>query len=126
MIKLIYCLRRRPEIERAAFQHYWLATHAPLVEAAAGALHVERYVQCHTVDTPLNAALADSRGCAVPAYDGAAELWWADEAALTAAMATPEGAAAGATLLRDEARFIDFAASAIFFTREEVIIDRGT
>ncbi len=123
MIKLVYCLRRRADIDRAAFQHYWLTTHAPLVESAAKALGVVRYVQCHTIGTPVDAVLAESRGCAVAAFDGVAELWWDSEAALTAAMAAPEGQRAGALLLTDEAHFIDFAASAIFFTREEVIVD---
>lgn len=123
MIKLVYCLRRRPDIDRAAFQHYWLTTHAPLVEAAAEALGVVRYVQSHTIDTGLAAAVANSRGCTVDAYDGVAELWWEDEAALTEAMGSPDGQQAGATLLEDEGRFIDFAGSAIFFTREDVIVD---
>ena len=124
MIKLIYCLRRRAGIDRAAFQHYWLTTHAPLVAAAAETLAVARYVQCHTLDSELEAALAGSRGCTVAAYDGVAELWWESEAALAAALATPEGQRAGAVLLEDERQFIDFAGSAIFLTREDVILAR--
>lgn len=122
MIKLVYALRRRDGISREAFQQYWLATHAPLVKAAAGALSVVRYVQSHSIDTAIDAAIAGSRGCAVPAFDGVAELWWQSEAALMAAMASEAGQAAGAVLLHDEANFIDFAASAIFFTREQVIV----
>ncbi len=122
MIKLIYCLRRRAEHDRDAFQQYWLATHAPLVREAAEALGVLRYVQSHTIATAIDAALADGRGCAVPAYDGVAELWWESEASLIAGMSSEAGQRASAMLFHDEARFIDFAASAIFFTREAAVI----
>ena len=122
MIKLSYCLRRRPGISREDFQHYWRTTHAPLVAAAAEALGVRRYVQSHTVATAMDAALATSRGCTVEAYDGIAELWWDDEAALLAGSATAAGQAAGVVLLKDEANFIDFAASAIFFVHENVVV----
>ena len=122
MIKLAYCLRRRPEIDREAFQEYWRTTHAPLVRAAAEVLGVRRYVQCHTVSTALDEALATSRGCTVEAFDGIAELWWDDEAALMAGSSSPEGQAAGVILLKDEANFIDFTRSAIFFVRENVVV----
>lgn len=125
MIKLVYALRRHQGVDRAAFQHYWLTTHAPLVAAAAEALGVVRYVQSHTIETPIDTALAEARGCAVPAYDGVAELWWSDEASLLAKMNSPAGQAAGATLLADETEFIDFRGSAIFFTREEAVIPAG-
>lgn len=123
MIKLVYALRRRAEIDRAAFQAYWLDTHAPLVADAAAALGVRRYVQSHTIPTGLDTAIAAARGCAVPAYDGIAELWWDDEAGLDAGFATDAGQAAGALLLSDEAHFIDFAGSAIFFTHEHVVVE---
>lgn len=122
MIKLIYCLRRRADHDRAAFQRYWLATHAPLVREAAAALGVVRYVQSHTIATAIDAALADGRGCAVPAYDGVAELCWESEAALVAGMSSEAGQRASAMLFHDEAEFIDFASSAIFFTNEEIIV----
>jgi hypothetical protein len=31
MIKLMFCLRRLPALDRAAFQAYWRDHHAPLV-----------------------------------------------------------------------------------------------
>ena len=122
MIKLVYCLKRRGEIDRAAFQAYWRTTHAPLVAAAAAALGVRRYVQSHTVSSPFFDELAAGRGCLPDAYDGVAELWWDDEAALQASFATAEGQRHGAILLADEGKFIDFAASRIFFTAEFVAV----
>lgn len=126
MIKLAYCLTRRAEIDRAAFQHYWLHTHAPLVAAAAAALGCRRYVQSHTLDSPLTEALVGSRGAEPQGYDGIAELWWDSLEALAAASATEEGARHGALLLADEANFIDFARSRIFLVREHVIVGSPT
>ncbi|MGH7417889.1 MAG: EthD domain-containing protein, partial [Candidatus Rokuibacteriota bacterium] len=48
MIKLVFCLRRLPNLSREEFQRYWLDTHGPLVRQLAPALGVKRYVQVHT------------------------------------------------------------------------------
>src|SRR5579863_6636049 len=119
-IKIVYCLRRKDGISREEFQRYWLKEHAPRVKAHAAAIGMRRYVQSHAIETPIDAAVAGARGSPAP-YDGVMEGWWDSEAALFAALSTPEGQAAGADLLADEARFIDFARSPIFFSREHVI-----
>jgi hypothetical protein len=67
-----------------------------------------------------NAALKASRGLA-DGYAGITEVWFENEAAFERAMSTPEGQAAGAMLVADEATFIDFARSSVFLTREHVI-----
>jgi hypothetical protein len=119
MIKLVYAIRRRPDLSPAAFRARWLE-HAPLVARFAAAMRARRYVQSHTLDAPLNEALAQSRG-ARPAYDGITEVWWDDLASFTAALATPEGQEAGRALLEDERAFIDLAASSLFLTEEHAI-----
>ncbi len=123
MIKLMYCLRRKPGVSRADFQHYWRTTHAPLVAGVAATLGVRRYVQSHTITTGLDLAIATARGCAVEAYDGVAELWWDDEASLLNGASSEAGAQAGVLLLKDEANFIDFERSAIFFVSENQVVD---
>ena len=123
MIKLVYCLRRKAGMTRAEFQDYWRTTHAPLVAAAADALAIRRYVQVHTAKTPLSEGLGEARpGMTQEDYDGVAELWWDSEEALVAAMQTPEGQRRGAILAEDEANFIDFAGSRIFFAEENVVV----
>ena len=121
MIKLAFCLRRRAEMTREAFQKYWLETHGPLVREHAAALGIRRYVQLHTENHPLNAALRESRG-GPEAYDGIAELWWDSFEALAAVLETPEGQRAGAILLEDERRFIDLSRSPLFVARENPIV----
>lgn len=122
MVKLIFSLRRLSHLSRADFQRYWRETHAPLVRSHAAALRIRRYVQSHTVETPLNDALRESRRGPEP-YDGHAELWWKSLADLQAALASPEGQQAGLTLLEDERRFIDLAQSPLEIAEELPIVD---
>ena len=123
MIKLVYCLHRRPELSRGEFQRYWRQTHGPLVRERASALGIKRYVQLHTLDSPLNEALRASRGSASEPFDGLAELWWASAESLAAATATEEGRRAVQELLEDEKRFIDFARSVIFVAEEHPVLE---
>jgi uncharacterized protein (TIGR02118 family) len=121
-IKIVFCLRRKEGISREEFQRYWLEEHAPRVKRHAAAIGMRRYCQSHTLETPLNAAVAGARGAPDP-YDGVMEGWWDSEEALLGTLASPEAQAAGRDLLEDEARFIDLANSPIFFTREDVIFE---
>ncbi|HEY1653316.1 MAG TPA: EthD domain-containing protein [Acidimicrobiales bacterium] len=121
MVKLVFCVRRRPDIETAEFHRYWREVHGPLVRTVAPALGIRRYVQVHTVPTPLNDLLAASRQ-APECFDGVAELWFDSAEAISAAASTPEGAAAGELLLTDERRFIDHARSPLFLAEEHTVI----
>ena len=69
MVKLVFCLHRLPGLSREEFHKYWKDTHAPLVRRFTEALEIQRYVQLHTREDPLNEALRASRG-APEAYDG--------------------------------------------------------
>ena len=118
MVKLVFALRRLPHLSRQEFQRYWREQHAPLVEKHRKALGIRRYVQLHTVETPVNEGLRASRQ-APEAYDGIAELWF-DTLELPA---TPEAAAAAQALLEDERRFIDHTRSPLWFGEERPILD---
>ncbi|MCC5858862.1 MAG: EthD domain-containing protein [Ectothiorhodospiraceae bacterium] len=122
MVKLVYCVRKRPEMSRDAFSRYWLERHGPLVQRYAGALGVSRYVQSHLQEPVENEAILKSRGLAEP-YDGIAELWWDDMETYRAHAHSPAAREARRALLEDEAAFIDFAHSRLFMTREHVIFD---
>lgn len=123
MIKLTYCLKRRPELSRDEFQRYWRENHAPLVQKHAATLRIRRYVQLHSQASDLNPPLRDSRG-APGEYDGVAELWWDSAEDLRAAAATPEGQLAGRQLVEDERRFIDFANSPLWLGEELTFVER--
>ncbi len=121
MVKLIFCLRRRPDITEEEFHRYWREEHGPLVSRHASALGIRRYVQLHTERGPVNAVLAASRGTP-EAFDGVAELWFDDAEALAASAGTDEGKAAVAELAGDEQRFIDHARSPLFLADEHTVL----
>lgn len=117
----MFCINRRPDVSDEEFHRYWLEEHAPLVRSVQDVLGIRRYVQSHTIDTPVNAVLQASRQTGPP-YDGVAELWWDSIEALGAGTSTPEGQDAARRLLEDEARFIDFPTASIYLTEEHEII----
>ena len=121
MIKLIFCLHRHPDLNEEEFHRIWREEHAPLVQSLANTLAIRRYVQSHTAYSPVNPVLAASRG-APTSYDGVAELWFDSVESLVSATSTPEGHAAGDTLLADERRFIDHARSPLFLVEEHVLV----
>jgi uncharacterized protein (TIGR02118 family) len=121
MVKLIYCLRRRPEVSVEEFHRYWRDEHAPLVTSHAASLGIRRYAQLHTVSGPVNALLAASRQ-GPEAYDGVAELWFDDAEALVAGASSDAGMAAARELAIDEARFIDHSRSPLFVAEEHEVI----
>jgi uncharacterized protein (TIGR02118 family) len=123
MIKLVFSLRRLPHLSRAEFQKYWLEVHGPLVRQQADALGIERYVQLHTLDDPLNEALRASRGGPEP-YDGVAELWWSSREELDARVRSPAGQRAALLLLEDERKFVDLSHSPLWIAHEELILQR--
>lgn len=118
MIRLVFVLRRKPELSLAEFHDYWRNTHGPLVASFADDLNILRYVQTHTLEDPANEAVQQARGNMEPHYDGVAELWWSTEAELEAANGSDAGTKAGAALLEDEARFIDLPNSPLWFAYE--------
>jgi uncharacterized protein (TIGR02118 family) len=122
MIKLVYCVRRLPELSREEFQRYWRETHGLLVRERAGTLGIKRYVQVHTLDSPLNEALRASRSSDGEIFDGVAELWWESPEALAAGSSTPEGRQAAQELREDEKRFIDFGRSVMFVAEENPVV----
>nr|RAV87082.1 EthD family reductase [Aerococcus tenax] len=124
MIKITYCLTRKQGMSRAEFQDYWFNKHAPLVARHREVLRIARYVQLHTGAFEATDAIRMSRiggrlEDAPAIYDGVAQLWWATLEDL--AGGTPEAAAAGRALLEDEAKFIDFSKSPLWFGEEKVI-----
>ena len=106
MIKLVYCISKKPGLSDAEFFRYWETVHGPIGARSPG---LRRLVQSHRLPVP-----GDSRP---PDFDGMAELWFDDMAALLAARASPEWA----TSTADEAHFIDHARTAYFVSEEHPI-----
>ena len=121
MIKMLFAIRRLPHLSAEEFHRYWRENHGRLARKKLPALRVKRYVQTHTIDTPFNEVLRESRGGGEP-YDGVVEIWWDSIEELEAAFATPEGVQASEELLEDEKRFIDLPHSSMWLAEEEVFI----
>jgi uncharacterized protein (TIGR02118 family) len=120
MIKFVYCVRRRPELSVEEFRKYWLEKHGPLVRSYAKALRATRYLQSHTIDTPLNLIAQQTRGTMEP-YDGITEVWWNSVEDLMASIQSPDGQKANQMLSEDEGRFCDLPRCSVFFTEEHTI-----
>jgi uncharacterized protein (TIGR02118 family) len=88
------------------FSRYWREVHGPIGRRIPG---LRRLVQSHPVPQP--------PGMTSPDFDGMAELWFDDMAALEAAKRSPEWRASTA----DEANFIDETRTALFLTQEQEI-----
>jgi uncharacterized protein (TIGR02118 family) len=89
------------------FSRYWSEVHGPIGRRIPG---LRRLVQSHPVPHPQDMPPA--------AFDGMAELWFDDLAALEAARRSPEWRASTA----DETNFIDETRTASFVTEEHEII----
>ena len=122
MIKLTYCLRRKPDMSLEEFQQYWRDTHAPLVAERAQTLGIRRYVQVHTSDLSDVHALLQGRNGGSPApFDGVAELWFDSLDAMGSD--DPAVARANAELFEDEQNFIDLANSPMWLAEENVVVE---
>ena len=117
MIKFVMCITRHTDMTREEFRDYWMNKHGPFFMENAAAMNAKKYVQSHTMDTPLNEGLRTSRNM-MPEYDGVAEVWFESEQALMEGMSSPEGQKLGAALLEDEGNFIDHSKSSAFIVEE--------
>ncbi len=125
MIKLVMCVRRRPDLSRAEFQDYWFNHHGPLFRKFAETYKAIRYIQSHTINTPFNDKVRKVRGMSEEEYDGIAEIWWKSEKDFIEAISSSEGEKLRTVFLEDEAKFLDFTRSTAFFTEEHVLVPVG-
>jgi EthD domain len=117
LIKIIYCIARKPHLTREQFQDYWLNHHGKLVWSRAKSIGMVRYAQSHTTHSALGAACAAARGGGEP-YDGVMEGWWESDEAAMAAFGSDAGRASMELLFADEGTFMDFDRCRIFTARE--------
>lgn len=108
MVKFVAFASRKLGMDVEAYQTYWKDHHGPL---AAKIPVVHRYVQSHVL-------LSAYRGGLTPKYDGIAETWFDDSAAMRVSEKTPEYQAVRA----DEPNFIDPERFAFIITKEHVML----
>jgi len=118
MIRITFMLRRKAGLSSEQFSEYWLHEHGPRVAGLSHKLGMLRYVQVRTLDDPVNAVMARARGGMEAVWDGVAEVWFENRAAMVAAGATAQGRAAALELIKDEAEFIDLTQSTLWLGYE--------
>ena len=123
LIKLTYCLRRKPGTTWEEFSTYWRTVHAPLVKERAEVLGIKRYVQVRTArDAEMHARLQARNDGSPEPFDGIAELWYDPAERGTGGEAAR---VAARELLEDERNFIDLSQSPIWYGEEwEVVAPR--
>lgn len=109
MVKLIYCITKKPGMGDEEFFQYWKNVHGPIGARIPG---LRKLVQSHRVQ-----AAGDKRR---PDYDGVAELWFDDMQALLASRQSPEWKQS----TDDEANFVDHNKIACLVCEEHIILDR--
>lgn len=83
MIKLIALVKKKSSMTMDEFRAYWVDVHAPLARKIPG-------MRGYRIN------IADDAGGMAPApYDGSAEIWFDDRAAMTAGLSSPENDIAG-------------------------------
>ena len=106
MIKLVYCISKKPGLSDEEFFRYWKEVHAPIGSRIPG---VRKFVQSRRLALPGDAHAHD--------FDGMVELWFDDVPALLAARQSPEWKQS----TEDELNFINHDNVAYFVTEEHVV-----
>ncbi len=109
MVKALYFIKRKPGMALLDFRRYWLNDHANIVRKVP---ELKRYVQSHTLESGYRKH--------EPVYDGIAELWYEDTAAMRRIAGTPQSRAAA----DDDANFIDMS-KFDFILADEVVQKNG-
>jgi uncharacterized protein (TIGR02118 family) len=121
VIKLVFCIHRRPDLTFEEFDAYWRDVHGPLVRQHAEVLGIRRYVQVPGGYPRVSAAIARGRG-GIPVLDGVAEAWYDSIEDFTARGRDPEVQRIAAIVAEDETRFIDLPSSTVLLGDERAII----
>ena len=106
VIKVVYCFRKRAGISDEDFDRYWRDVHGRMGARIPG---LRRLVQSRAVRVPDDVRQPD--------FDGVAELWFEDEAALARARASEEWKQS----TQDEANFLDASSTRYAVTEERTL-----
>ena len=114
MVKLVVCVKRKPGMAVEEFHDYWRTQHGSLLKGIPGLRrYIRKYVQSHTIPQAYEHDAAP--------FDGIAELWFDDYAAVEAFLADSDYLA---QVRPDELKFSDHP-NLVWFVTEEVAIIEG-
>ena len=120
MFKIIFLLRRLPHLTHEQFIEAWGVHHAALAKSLGDKLGMKTYAQVHLLSHPVATMIRESRGAQAADYDGVAEVMW--DSIEDAVNVGETAAGIAADVLADEASFIDFENSVMWFGTYHPII----
>ncbi len=116
MIRLIHCVRRRPDISIEEFRRFWNKTEfSQRLEQLARVTGASRVEKSLTLIIDLNEQLMIERGAEEP-FDGTIEIWWGKARGFQEVLDAPDTRQALEQMTAFQQQFIDFSRSHRFFT----------
>lgn len=113
MVKLVVCVKRKPDMEVEEFHRYWRTNHGELIQGIPSLRkYIRKYTQSHTIPQSYARDAAP--------FDGIAELWFDNPEAIDAFLADPDYLA---QVRPDELKFTDHSSLVWFVTQEEPMIE---
>lgn len=122
VVKLYYVLNQLPNTKIDEIQWYWQVQHGPLVRSVGADIQALRYMQVHRLEHEFNQTFASGRGTKNE-YFGHAELWFDLSSEDLSEQRKRQATSASVLLFEDEAKFIDFSRSALWYGKEHVLVD---
>ncbi len=117
MIRLIQCVRRKPELSVDEFRRHWQNYQQAYKELAV-ATEARRFAVSFGLKIPYNASIQEMRGTLEP-FDAILEVWWDSGAQLDGIEERPDIGQRIDDTRRMQAEFMDLEASSIFFASVE-------
>jgi len=121
MVKLVQCVRRRPEVSVLEFRAKW-KEYGEMIKGGAVALGGVRCTLSTTLAVKENALFALRRGTQEP-FDGIAEIWFENAPAALAAMQRSEWREGLARFQAFQESFVDLEHSSFFYAIEDEVFD---
>jgi hypothetical protein len=121
MIKLIQCVRRKPDMTVSEFRKHWEIYRDALNDLARSSGAVRATVNTE-LEVPQNTSLMTNRGTATP-FDGVLEVWWKKGPDMLAFFNRPDIQARLKDIRLLQEEFMDLARSSFFFASEETLLE---
>lgn len=117
MIRLIFCVRRRADLDPIAFRRDWVEPMREVAAELAAATGARRHELSITLALPENDEFVARQGFAAP-FDAVMELEYEDGATVRDALGTDAVEGLRARLRQLAGAHLDVAGSSVFFTQD--------
>lgn len=117
MIRLIFCVRRRADLDPLAFRRDWVEPMREVAAELALASGARRHELSVTLALPENEEFVARQGFSAP-FDAVMELEYDDGATVRSALASDAVEGLRARLRQLAGAHLDVAASSVFFTQD--------